>query len=202
MGIEMSTARKLNLMSVEEYLAAELASPVKHEYLGGVVYAMAGARNAHNKIAGNVFGSLWGRLRGQPCQPFNSDTKVRVPLTRQVRFYYPDTSVICRPNPDGDSFQEEPAAIFEVLSRKTRRIDDGEKKDAYLTLPSLSVYVLVEQESPALVAWRRTREGFVREVYEGVGAVLPLGEIGTELPLAEVYAGVAFTPEAEDGDGG
>ena len=89
----MSTAAQRNLISVEDYLAGELASPVKHEYLGGVVYAMAGARNAHNKIVGNIFGSLWGRLRDQPCQPFNSDTKVRVPLPGHVRFYYPDVRV-------------------------------------------------------------------------------------------------------------
>src|SRR5205085_5229658 len=98
----MSAAKKLKLVSVEDYLAGELVSPVKHEYLGGVVYAMAGARNAHNLIAGNTFGSLWGRLRGRPCQPFNSDTKLRVRLLTHVRFYYPDVSVICRPNPQGD----------------------------------------------------------------------------------------------------
>jgi hypothetical protein len=81
------------------------------------------------------------------------------------------------------------------LSTKTRRIDDGEKKDAYLTIPSLSVYLLVEQEIPAVVALRRTEHGFVREVYEGLNAVIPLGEVGTMLPLAELYETVEFQPE-------
>jgi Uma2 family endonuclease len=92
----MTAAEKLSAISVEDYLAGELASRVKHEYLGGYVYAMAGARNVHNVIAGNVFGSLHARLRGKPCQPFNSDTKIRVRLpTKQWRFYYPDTSIVC-----------------------------------------------------------------------------------------------------------
>src|SRR5712692_11900384 len=112
----MSTAEKLNLVSVEDYLAGELVSPVKHEYLGGVVYAMAGARNVHNLITTNTIVALGGRLRSRRCRPFNSDTKIRVHLPTQVRFYYPDVSVICRPNPQDDSFQDEPAAIFEVLS--------------------------------------------------------------------------------------
>jgi Uma2 family endonuclease len=194
----MTAAQKLDLISVEDYLAGELISPIKHEYLGGFVYAMAGARNVHNLIASNTQGSLHGRLRGKRCRAYNSDTKIRVRLPTHVRFYYPEVSVICRPNPAQDSFQDEPAALFEVLSKKTRRIDEGEKKDAYLTIPSLCVYALIEQDSAAIVVYRRTEQGFVRETYEGLHAVLPLSEIDVELPLAEVYDGVQFVPEADD----
>lgn len=197
----MTAAPKRNLISVEDYLAGELVSPIKHEYLGGVVYAMAGARNAHNVIATNTLIAAGTRLRGRRCRPFNSDTKIRVCLATQMRFYYPDASVSCRPNPPSDSFQDEPAVIFEVLSRSTRRIDEGEKKDAYLTIDSLAAYVLIEQESPAAVVFRRTDHGFVREVYEGLDAVIPLPEIDIALPLAEVYEGVDFVPElAEEED--
>src|SRR5437588_10759550 len=178
----MSTAKKLNLVSVEDYLAGELISPVKHEYLGGVVYAMAGAPNMHNVIASNTLVAVGSRLRGRPCRPFNSDTKIRVRLPTHVRFYYPDVSVSWRPNPQTDSFQDEPAVLFEVPSRRTRRTDEAENKDAYLTIPSLAVYVLIEQDMPAVVAFRRTEHGFVREVHEGLGVTLPLGEIGIELP--------------------
>lgn len=196
----MTAATKLNQVSVEDYLAGELVSPIKHEYLGGVVYAMAGVRNVHNTIAGNVLGILHARLRGKPCRPFNSDTKIRIRLPYQTRFYYPDASVVCDPNPPDDSFQDQPVVIVEVLSRRTRRIDEGEKKDAYLTIPSLCVYLLAEQEMPAVVAFRRTEHGFVREVYEGPNAVVPLPEIDTELPLAEVYEMVEFVPEPDEGE--
>jgi Uma2 family endonuclease len=198
----MTAAVKWNLVSVEDYLAGELTSPIKHEYLGGVVYAMAGARNLHNRISTNTLGSLYARLRGRPCQPFNSDTKIRVRLPTQTRFYYPDASVVCRPNPDEDSFQDEPAVIAEFLSKKTRRIDEGEKKDAYLTIPSLNVYMLIEQECARVTVYRRTESGFVREVYEGLDVVIPLSEIEVDLPLSEVYAGVEFVPEPEDEDEG
>ena len=195
----MTAALKRNLISVDDYLADELVSQVKYEYLGGVVYAMAGARIGHNIIQGNIFAALHSRLRGKRCRPFNSDMKIRIQLADHVRFYYPDVSVICNSNLPNDSYQDEPAVIFEVVSRSTVRIDEGEKKDAYLTIPSLKVYVLVEQETASMVVFRRTANGFVREVIEGLGAVLPLGEIGAELPLAEVYEGVTFTPEpAED----
>src|SRR4051812_29962246 len=104
----MTAAKQLDLLSVADYLAGELVSRVKHEYLAGVVYAMAGARNVHNRIATNLSGMFYTRLRRQPCQPYNSDTKIRVRLPTHVRFYYPDLSVVCRPNPPEDSFHDEP----------------------------------------------------------------------------------------------
>jgi Uma2 family endonuclease len=196
----MIAAKKFSLVSVDDYLVSELISPVKREYLGGVVYARASATNAHNLIATNTLAALGSRLRGRRCRPFNSDTKIRVRLPAHVRFYYPDVSVICRPNPPNDSFQDEPAALVEVLSRRTRRLDEGEKKDAYLTIPSLGVYVLIEQETPAVVVFRRTEQGFVREVYQGLDAVLRFPEIEADLPLAEIYDSVEFTPESEEAE--
>jgi Uma2 family endonuclease len=198
----MSAALKWNLMSIEDYLAGELKSPIKHEFLGGVVYAMAGARNSHNLIEGNIFAIAHARLRGKRCRPWNSNTKLRIHLPAQVRFYYPDNSIICEPNPPDDSFQDKPVVIFEVISKRTRRIDEGEKKDAYLTIPSLAVYALVEQETAAIVAFRRTPAGFVREVHAGLDAVLPLPEVEINLPLAEIYEGVTFTPEVADEEDG
>jgi Uma2 family endonuclease len=194
----MTAIRKLQPLSVEDYLAGELVSQVKHEYVGGEIYAMSGATNAHNIIAGNVFAALHAGLRGKPCRPFNSDAKIRIRLQLRWRFYYPDASVICRENPQQESFQDEPAVIVEVLSRKTRRIDEGEKQDAYFTIPSLSAYLLVEQDSPTVTVHRRTPNGFVREVHDGLDAVVLLAEIDAELRLAEIYDGVEFLPAAED----
>jgi Uma2 family endonuclease len=194
----MSAVPRWNLISIDDYLAGELVSPIKHEYLGGVVYAMAGARNAHNLIASNTLVSLGSRLRGKRCRPYNSDTKIRLRLPHQVRFYYPDVSVICRPNPQSDSFQDDPALLIEILSNRTRRIDEGEKKDSYLTIPSLCAYVLVEQETPTVVVFRRTEQGFVREIHSGLDAVIPLREIDIELPLADVYDAVECTPEPNE----
>jgi Uma2 family endonuclease len=194
----MTAVKKLELISVEDYLAGELVSQVKHEYVGGAVYAMAGAKNSHNAIATNITVAVGSRLRGRKCRPFNSDTKIRVRLPTQWRFYYPDCSVICRPNPQDDSFQDDPVVIFEVASRSTRRTDTGEKKDAYLTIPSLSVYAIVEQELAQVVVYRRTESGFVAEVYEGMNSIIPMAEIDVELPLEEIYAGVEFVPEVAD----
>lgn len=193
----MTAARKLGLISIEDYLAGELTSPVKHEYLGGVVYAMAGARIVHSRISTNATAFLHAHLRGKRCSVFNSDAKVRVRLPNQTRFYYPDAMVVCRSNSPVSTFQDEPVVVIEVLSRSTRRTDEGEKKDAYLTIPSLAVYLLIEPGAPLIVAHRRTESGFIREVYDGLEAVVPLPEVDANLPLADVYADVEFVPEPD-----
>lgn len=194
----MNAARQLGTISVEDYLAGELISSVKHEYLGGFVYAMAGARISHNNIAGNVFASLHTQLRGKPCRPYNSDTKARVRLPNQTRFYYTDTMVVCRSNDPRGSFQDEPVVVVEVLSKSTRRTDEGEKKDAYLSIPSLSVYLLIEQDTALVSVYRRAESGFVREFFEGMTSVIPLPEIGAQLALAEIYEAVEFVPEPDE----
>ena len=194
----MSAKPQPRQIAVEEYLAGELESQVKHEYLGGYVYAMAGATNAHNRIASNVLGALHGRLRGNPCEPFNSNTKLRVKLPTHVRFYYPDVSIICESNLPTDSYQDRPVVIVEVLSRKTRRIDQGEKKDAYLTIPTLCTYLLIEQDCPAVTVYRRTDQGFIQESYADLKSVILLAEVNAELSLAAIYERVEFVPEPED----
>jgi Uma2 family endonuclease len=191
----MNEAWDQGRLSVQDYLVSEVRSPARREYVGGVPYAMAGARNAHNLIATNVLIALGLRLRGTPCQSFNSDTKLRVRLPFEVRFYYPDALVTCRPNPEDDVFQDEPAVVVEVLSSQTRRIDEGEKLLAYQTIPSLAAYLLVEQDSVRVAVFRRTGATFVREVHMGRDALIPLPEIGCDLPLREVYEGVRSVAE-------
>lgn len=106
--------------------------------------------------------------------------------------------VVCQSNREEDAFQDAPSVVIEVLSSRTRRTDESEKKDAYFTIPSLRVYLLVEQNQALVVALRRTDNGFVREKYEGMQAVVPLPEIEAELPLVELYERVSFGQEPED----
>lgn len=194
----MSTARHYELIPVRDYLEGESRAKRKHEYVDGVVYAMAGASNAHNRIATNATISLGSQLRERRCQVFNSDTKIRVQLARGNRFYYPDLSVVCDANSVADSFQDSPAVVLEVVSEATQRIDEHEKREAYLSIPSLAACILIEQIAPAALVYRRGDSGFGRETYAGLDAVIALPEIECQLPLAEVYERVEFLPQADD----
>ena len=192
----MTAVPKIELVSIEDYLDGELRSLVKHEYLGGTVYAMAGARNVHNDVATNLLIAIGSQLRGRPCRVLNSDTKVRLRLPTQTRFYYPDAMVVCRSNPPTDTFQDNPVVIAEVMSETTRRIDEGEKKDAYLTIPSLTAYLLIDTDRPRVVVYRRAETLFIPELHEGRDASVALDDVGCSIPLAELYERVDFPTTA------
>lgn len=152
----------------------------------------------HSQIASNALGSLHAQLRGRKCYALNSDMKVRVRFPTHTRFYYPDVQVVCRPGPPDQHFQDEPAVIVEVISERTRRTDEQEKREAYLNLPSLHAYVMLEQKGAAATVWRRHSSGFNCERWEGLDATVPLPEIEAALPLGEVYEAVEFSTEPDE----
>src|SRR5437879_10757827 len=107
-------------MSVNDYLEGEMLSAVKYEYIDGEVYAMAGASDVHNLIAGELYALLLHQLRGSRCQPFIGDIKVRA--AKEV-YYYPDVLVSCEENPEDPYFRNQPILIIEVTSPSTEHID-------------------------------------------------------------------------------
>ena len=192
----MSTVRKFDPVSADDYLHGELSSTRKHEYVCGEVYAQAGGTNAHNRIASNVQGILFGQLRGNVCNIYNSDTKIRILSDDGARFFYPDAMVICESNPPSDTFQDQPVVIVEVLSASTRRLDLEEKRASYCRIPSLETYILLEQSEAAAIVFQKNGEGeFEKEVYIGSEQVIPLSAIGSQLKLSEVYEAVEFVSE-------
>lgn len=173
-------------LTEDEYLAGELLSEVKHEYLAGTVHAMAGASARHNTIAHNIGGSLFNHLRGKTCQPFGSDMKLRLEFGGGVVFYYPDAMVCCDPADDADYFRQSPILIIEVLSPQTSRVDQREKLLAYQKLSSLEVYVIVDQDQCRLTLHRRSND-WQAEFLTGPDDALHVSGLGWSVPVREIY---------------
>ncbi len=177
-----------SVLAVDDYIESELHSETKHEYLGGEVYAMAGASRAHNLITGNLGFALHAYLRGGPCQVFMSDMKLHIKQAQDDCFYYPDVMVTCQPDDNAKYWCEQPKLIVEVLSESTERVDTREKYFAYQTLSALEEYVVLAQDRREATVYRRS-EGW--GAFKVVGeAVLELASVGLCVGLAEVYAGV------------
>ena len=179
-------AQAEHLLSVEDYLDGERFSEIRHEYVGGYVYAMAGASDDHNRIVGNIFSELHQRLRGKRCESFMADMKLKI--SSGQAFYYPDVMVVCDPADNAKYFRERPTVIFEVLSEETARTDQREKWYAYALVPSLKVYVLVSQEKREVTVLRRGKPGpWSAEVVKARASILKLPEIRVEIPLTRIY---------------
>jgi Uma2 family endonuclease len=182
-------------VSVEEYLEGERDSQLRHEYVEGHVYAMAGASDEHNRIAGNIFSFLHAALRGKPCEPFINDMKARIPPQLASAFYYPDVLVACDPTDKEKYYRERPVVIVEVLSPQTRRTDEREKAIAYRLFPSVEVYLLVEQDRLRITALHRVDNDWRREVIQGRTAALKLECLGVEIPMERIYERTAVERE-------
>ncbi len=179
---------KLNY-TYSEYLGFEASSNVKHEFLDGQIYAMAGGTPEHAALAAAVITLLGPQLRGGECRPYNSDLRVRTPSGLTT---YPDVTVIGGPREiDGiDSLAiTNPRLIVEVLSRSTEEYDSAEKFEHYKSFPSLREYVLVSHRERA-VEVRRREEGSWRTtvVREGEAAEL---SVGARLDVRELYEAAA-----------
>jgi Uma2 family endonuclease len=174
-------------ISPDEYLEGERSAEVRHEYVDGHVYAMAGASDDHNRIAGNIFRELGNALRGHKCEAFINDIKVKIPPAFADVYYYPDVLVACDPTDNARYYRERPTVIIEVLSPETERTDRREKAIAYRQIPTVEAYVLLEQERMAATILRRTEPGWQSDVIEGRGSILKLPGVGVEIPLERIY---------------
>lgn len=181
--------------SVDAYLEMERGSPIKHDYLDGYVYAMAGGSRRHSRICVNVTTMLARSLRDGSCQVFNSDMKVRVDAKNYV---YPDAAVSCDPrdtSSDEDDYISHPTLIVEVLSdTSTAEYDRGDKFDLlYKPIDALREYVLVDTQRVYVEVYRRADGGWARQTY-GSGDDVAFESIGTSMPIAAFYARVTMTP--------
>ncbi|MGZ0077325.1 Uma2 family endonuclease [Methylomonas sp. BW4-1] len=168
-------------LSEEEYLATEIHSDVKREYIDGRIYAMAGAGYNHNCISANILGEFRNHLKGTPCATFMADIKVRMGKD----YVYPDVLVDCSKMAGDDVFSTSPVIIVEVLSRSTRKTDTTTKLLRYINLPSLQEYVLIEQDIVSVQVLRRNKH-WLSEYYF-LGDAVTFESIGLTLNVEDIY---------------
>lgn len=173
------------LLSVDEYVRFELSSPRKHEYVAGMIYAMAGVTRRHNRIAINIAARLDGAAAAAGCRVSLND--VRLQAANDI-FYYPDVMVSCGPEPEDPYIEDAPCLLVEVVSKSTASTDRREKATFYRRIPGLQAYWIVEQEERRVGRYWRIEDGeWQYEEVVGDG-VLPCPCPPLRLSLEEIYA--------------
>ncbi|MBL0229994.1 MAG: Uma2 family endonuclease [Moraxellaceae bacterium] len=180
----MATARQVTFISEEDYLEGEKIAELKHEYVDGHIYAMAGAHSNHNSLALNISSEFKNHLKGKPCRAYMSDMKVRI--ANGSKYYYPDVLVNCPPV--NGYFTETPTIIVEVLSNSTRRIDETEKRIAYMQIETLEEYVLIAQDFVQIEVIRKSDDW--KAVKYFLGDEVTFTSIGLTLSVEAIYDGV------------
>lgn len=194
----------LKRYSVDEFLALEQQSDVKHEYFDGEIFAMAGATVWHNLIAGNVARHLGNALTYRGCRVLPSDMMVLCPTGLRT---YPDVTVVCEKFEF--EFEDEtqrvlinPQVIVEVLSDTTEAYDRGRKFDNYRSITSLREYVLVSQSQRRVDHFARQSDGqWLFNSYDGESEAVKAPSLQCAIRMPEIYAGVEFSQTPVAGEG-
>ena len=179
----------------EDYLAVERESTdVRHEYLQGQVFAMAGGSYEHSLITANLAGELRQRLKDGPCAVLSSDMRMRIEAADACA--YPDVSVLCGEPLFHDARRDvltNPVLIAEVLSPSTEAYDRGGKFALYRRLPSLRHYLLVAQDQVAVDVFTRQPDGrWLLDASADPEAEILLEALDCRLSVRELYDRVVF----------
>ncbi len=186
----MQRQNPIRQTSFDEYLKLEATSQVRHEFVDGFIFAMAGGTDFHNVIAGNIFARVYAAALAAECVSFINDMLVRTP---DDIGYYPDVFVTCEEPNDGSRVKRKPCFVIEVISESTEAIDRGEKLHNYRKIPGLQSYILVAQDKKLIEIYSRLPDGAWR--YETIeSGELELPCIGLKLSLEDAYRGVNFEP--------
>ena len=194
----MSLPRALPTFTPEEHLSLERVSEIRHEYLDGFVYAMAGESPSHSIICFNLAVAVGEQIKNTPCRGYSPNTKVR---TKDESLYsYPDLAVVCGEPVYHDKHGDvlvNPTVVFEVLSPSTEAYDRGEKSLRYRNEnESLRDFALVVQDWPRVEHFSRQPDGtWSRTEVSGLDGVLPLASIDCSIRLADVYDRIAFAEQ-------
>jgi len=178
----MNVVKRKPLLSVDDYLAGERVSDVRHEYAAGQVFAMAGGSKRHNRISLKLASLL--QASAGPCITHMADVLVRID---QV-FYYPDLMVVCEPNSDA-YVETNPCLIVEVLSDSTEAIDRREKLYNYQRIAHLQAYVLVAQNERRVDVFRRAGKVWTFETHTGDNEIT-LDCPALSFTLDQLYSGM------------
>ncbi|PQV64153.1 Endonuclease, Uma2 family (restriction endonuclease fold) [Abditibacterium utsteinense] len=185
----MGALRQLEYISEQEYHDGEEISLVKHEWLDGAVYAMAGGTYNHSTLCSKVAAAADRALRGRPCKARNSEQRVKIESNGQET--YPDAVIFCPPSRfvgKGDSTLCTPKVIFEVLSDSTQRYDRTGKFNLYKTIETFEEYVLIEQDRIWVDHFRRNSDGdWLHRSYISRSDTLSLESVGIQISLDDIY---------------
>lgn len=180
-----------SFMTLEEYLEFEETTPLRHEFISGVLFTMSGPTVIHQEIVSNLMHAISNHIK-RPCRVFSSGLLVVIKRDMHEIAYYPDVMVDCRPDTRDTHYLREPKLIVEVLSPSTQLIDSREKLHNYRLIDSLEEYVLIDQDERRVIVYPRA-EGWKPRVYRTLDAAVELRSIDLTVPMIELYED---TPES------
>lgn len=181
--------RRHHRYTYADYVALELTSSTKHEFLDGQIYAMAGGSEEHSALAAEVLRLLGNALVSTPCRAHTSDLRIYVESVGLATF--PDGAVIGGPleqhPPSPRATALNPAILLEVTSDSSEEYDTGDKVEFYRTIPTLREYIIVSHRERRVTVHARGSDGAWSTRVAVTGGRVPVPSLGIELEVDQIY---------------
>jgi Uma2 family endonuclease len=182
----MSSSARNAHYTYAECLTLEEESSVRHEYLDGEIYAMAGGTPDHAALAAAVIGLLRSAIPVS-CRVFTSDLRTR---TKSGLSTYPDAAVVCGKTvraPEDPTAVTNPVVLGEVTSPSTEDYDRGEKLRHFKSLASLREVLIVSHREPRITIHRRGDAGTWEITEARAGGFVTLESVAASFSVGDVY---------------
>jgi Uma2 family endonuclease len=185
----MSEPRRLHRYTYADYVALEMVSSGKHEFLDGEIYGMAGGSEEHSALAAEMVRLLGNAVGDRPCRVHTSDLRVYVEAAGLATF--PDASVICGPlqqhaaSPTATALN--PSILVEVTSDSSEDYDTGAKLEYYQTIPTLREYVIVSHRERRITVHERASDGTWTTRGATNAGEVAVPSLGVQLKVDDVY---------------
>lgn len=185
----MFSGRGIHRYTYADYVALELQSPTKHEFLHREIYAMAGRSEEHSALAATVLRVLGDATSNGLCRVHTSDLRVYVESVGLATF--PDGTVICGPlqqhPPSPNATALNPRVLVEVTSDSSEEYDRGEQAEYYRTIASLREYVIVSHRERRVTVHSRLEDGSWTTRVAIAGGSVAVSSLALNLAVDEVY---------------
>jgi Uma2 family endonuclease len=189
--------RRLDRLSVADYLEQESRSTIRHEYLDGETFPLADGSHRHKLIVSNLQRRAQAAVTpDRPCRVFGSH--IRVHVRGRNCFYYPDLSASTNPNDRDVPYVSWPCLVVEVLSPSTALADRREKRVQYASIPSMTQYVVIDQDRMRVNVFPRGESNCMVRTSNEPDDMLELTCLGLQMRLRDIYMGVVFSGSDSD----
>jgi Uma2 family endonuclease len=187
------------LLVYDDFLTQMATWPegVRYELIGGELFLMTGGTPDHDLIKGNVY--LLMRRLFPNCYVTTGDANLKAECLLEENGYFPDSMVVCAEEGKKALYYDLPLVLIEVSSPGTQYLDRAKKKQDYMQLPSLRLYLIIDSTRNHVIAvYRKSGNTWEERYFTNVTDAIALPVINglppIMLPTTELYAktGVAI----------
>jgi Uma2 family endonuclease len=148
----------------------------------------------HDDIIANLLSEFYQFLDQSVFRIYAQATSVAIPELKKVRD--PDIVIVQKNNQQRNKLHQilNPKILIEVLSKSTANIDKTVKLAEYKTIRTLSTYIIVAQNKIKATIYKRIQEDlWYEQILTQKEDKIDIEEIGLQISLASIYAGIDFT---------